>query len=69
MKTKILITICLIAILIETYFIIKNYWKGDPFTVNIVLLIGFLGAIYLISSGDNTEKRETKSKKNFREKQ
>lgn len=53
MKKKVLIIICIIWILLEVYLIVNNYLKENPITTNVVLLVGFLGTLYLISGKDN----------------
>lgn len=55
MKNKLLITFCLLWIPLEIYFIITNYTKGYPFTVNVLLLAGFLGVLYLLSRKENRD--------------
>ena len=58
-----LIIICLLWILFEIYCIINNYLKEFPITTNVVLLLGFLGVLYLICGKDDVLVKKDKKKK------
>lgn len=49
MKQKAYLIFCSMGVLFEGYLIIKNYSKEFPITTNVVLLIGFLMAYYVLS--------------------
>lgn len=57
MKKKVIIIFCLVWILIEAYLIVQNYLNESPIATNVVLLIGFLGALYLISGNENMKSK------------
>lgn len=58
MKKKVMIIFCLVWILLEAYLIVHNYLNESPVTTNVVLLIGFLGALYLISGNENMKSKK-----------
>ena len=65
---KMLIIICVFWILLESYFIINNYSNDEPIAADVTLLIGFLGALYLICGKEDVVAKKTlnllRSKKN-----
>ena len=64
MKKRFLIILCIIWILLETYFIITSYLKEQPIATNVIILIGFLGVLYLICGKDNVfVKKDSESNK------
>ena len=63
MKKKLLIIICIIWIILDIYLIVNNYLKENPIATNVVLLVGFLGALYLISGKDNVAAKRTEPPK------
>lgn len=58
MKKKVLIIFCVVWIVIEAYFIVHNYLNENPIATNVVLLVGFLGALYFISGKDNMKSKK-----------
>ena len=57
MKKKVMIIFCLVWILLEAYLIVHNYLNESPVATNVVLLIGFLGVLYLISGNENMKSK------------
>ena len=53
MKKKMLIIICTIGVLLEIYLVIDGYLNEYPIAVNVLLLLGFSGLLYLICGKDN----------------
>jgi hypothetical protein len=53
MKKRLLITFFIIWILVSSYLIISGYLKGLPIATHVVMLIGYLGVLYLIFGKDD----------------
>ncbi len=53
MKKRLLITFCIIWILVSSYLIISGYLKGLPIGTHVVMLIGYLGVLYLACGKDD----------------
>lgn len=63
MKKKTIVIFCVIWILLEIYFIVNNYLNENPIATHVVLLVGFLVALYLNSGKDNVAAKRTESSK------
>ena len=64
MKRKRIIIICIIGILLEIYLIIDGYLNEYPIAINVFLLLGFLGGLYLICGKDDAlVKKDSESPK------